>query len=74
MDLAVIEKEAMLLPDTERAVLVDRLLASLNPAVQDQRLQWATEAESRFKAYQNGELAAVDGPQFIAGLRSSLGK
>lgn len=73
MELPVIEKEALLLPDTERALLADRLLASLNGESRDLRQQWVAEAESRLEAYQNGSISAVDGPQTMASLRAQFG-
>lgn len=74
MELPAIEKEALLLPDTERALLADRLLASLNVESSDLRQQWITEAESRLEAYQNGGISAVDGPQTMASLRAKFGR
>lgn len=74
MELPVIEKEALLLPDTERALLADRLLASLNTASSDLHRQWVAEAESRLKAYRNGAISAVDGPQTMASLRAKFGR
>jgi hypothetical protein len=31
MDAVILEKEALMLPDTERAMLVERLLESISP-------------------------------------------
>jgi putative addiction module component (TIGR02574 family) len=70
MDTAVIEKQAMQLPDVDRALLADHLIESLSrvsPALRD---AWVAEADSRLAAYQGGEIAAVDGPKAMAELRS----
>ena len=56
-----IETEIFTLPPLARASLAERLLSSLDTTEQnaiDQK--WATEAEDRLKAYQRGELKAVD--------------
>ncbi len=70
MDLPVLEKEALLLPDAERALLADRLLASLSAESDTIRHQWVAESESRLDAYRKGEIAAVDGPTAMASLRA----
>lgn len=69
MDLSVIEKEAMQLPETERAMLADRLLASLDKSP-DLRRKWVEEAEERIAAYRRGDIEALDGPQAMASLRA----
>ena len=74
MDLPVIEKAALLLPDTDRALLADRLLASLDVSSTALRLRWIAEAESRFDAYRSGLIEAVDGPQAMAALHERFGR
>lgn len=63
MDFPVLEKEALLLSDAERALLADRLLASLSGETEMTRQQWIAESESRLEAYRNGEIKAMDGPR-----------
>ena len=74
MDAAILEKEALLLPDTERAILVDRLLASLSSTATTLHAAWSQEADARMTAFCNGEIQAVDGPQAMAELRSRFRK
>ena len=65
----MIEKEALQLSDCERAVLADRLLASLSrrPAGLDDA--WLREADERMAAYREGRINAVSGPEALAELR-----
>ncbi len=69
MEAVIIEKEALQLSDCERAVLADRLLASLSrkPAGLDD--SWLREADDRMKAYHEGAIKAVNGPEALAKLR-----
>lgn len=69
MDAAIIEKEALRLPDSERAVLTDRLLESLSQTSLELQTAWIQELDSRMEAFRNGKIAAVDGPQAMAQLR-----
>jgi putative addiction module component (TIGR02574 family) len=69
MNLPVLEKEALQLPDAERAHLADRLLASLPSGTEATRQQWITESESRLEAYRNGKIKAMDGPATMTSLR-----
>ena len=74
MDLAIIEKEALQLSESERAVLADRLLASLSKTPTAIREAWIREAEERMQAYRDGKISAVDGPEAMAKLRTRFGK
>ncbi|MFZ4599846.1 MAG: addiction module protein [Terrimicrobiaceae bacterium] len=74
MDAAILEKEALLLPDTERALLVERLMESISPSPSALREAWVREADERMRAFRAGEISAVDGPQAIAELRSRFSK
>jgi len=69
MEAIMIEKEALQLSDCERAVLADRLLASLSrrPAGLDDA--WLREADERMAAYREGRINAVSGPEALAELR-----
>ena len=68
METEVIEKEALQLPDYQRALLADRLLQSITPLSDELEGAWVLESDARFAAYQEGRLAAVDGPQAMAEL------
>ena len=69
MEVIIIERETLQLPDCERAVLADRLLASLSrwPAGLDEA--WLREADERMAAYRVGSIEAVSGPEALAELR-----
>ena len=51
-------EKALALPLKERMELAERILSSIDPSDQIDRL-WAIEAEARIDAYENGELRAV---------------
>ena len=74
MDAAIIEKEALLLPDAERAILADRLISSLETTPQEIRESWLLEANDRMAAFESCEIAAVDGPEAIAQLKARFAK
>jgi len=74
MDAAILEKEALLLPDMERALLVERLMESISPCPSSLREAWVREADERMRAFRDGEISAVDGPQAMAELRSRFSK
>ena len=69
MDAAILEKEALLLPDRERAVLVDRLLESLSRRSSELEAVWIREADRRLEALRKGQIEAVSGPEAMAELR-----
>jgi putative addiction module component (TIGR02574 family) len=72
MEAVMFEKEALQLPDCERAVLADRLLASLSrrPAGLDDA--WLREADERMAAYREGRIEALPGPVALAELRREI--
>lgn len=72
MEAVIVEKEALQLSDFERAVLADRLLASLSqrPAGLDDA--WLREADERMTAYREGRIEAVPGPEAMADLRGEF--
>lgn len=72
MEAIIVEKEALQLSDCERAVLADRLLASLSrrPAGLDDA--WLREADERMAAYREGRIEAVPGPEAMADLRNEF--
>lgn len=74
MDAAILEKEAPLLPDIERAVLVERLIESISPSSSALRKVWIREADERMTAFRDEKISAVDGPQATADLRAKFVK
>ena len=74
MDAAIIENNALKLDGFQRALLADRLLDSIIPVSQNIRESWVAESEDRLKAYQLGEISAVDGPQAMDELKARYGK
>ena len=74
MDLAIIEKEALQLPDTERALLADRLLCSLSQLPERLKDGWIQEADERLQAFREGKINAVDGPEAMANLKARFAK
>ena len=75
MSLASIQKEISHLDPQERAMLIDLLWDSLDEArIKEIEAKWASESEERIDAFDRGELSAVNGPDALQELRSSLGK
>jgi len=75
MNLASIQKEISQLNPTERTMLIDVLWESLDEErIKETEAKWAVESEDRIKAFERGELPAVDGPAALRELRSSLRK
>ena len=72
MEAALIEHEALLLPEAQRALLADRLLQSLGTEDEAVTAAWAAEADRRFAAWQQGEIKDVDGPEAVERIRRSL--
>ena len=67
---AALLKEALTLPETERAELADRLLESLEgPINREIEAAWASEAEDRVEAYRRGEISARPGDEVLAEIR-----
>ena len=69
--LEVLEAEALQLSATERARLVDRLIASLDndPAVED---AWAAEVERRNAEIESGAVSLIHGPEALAKLKAEF--
>ena len=74
MDIAILEKEALLLPEHARAILADRLIESISPTLPSLLDSWIAESESRLDAFQRGEIEAIDGQEALKALRNSLSK
>lgn len=51
--------EALSLPVTDKAELVDQLLSSIDNIDKDIEAEWTTEVESRLDAYEAGKLKAI---------------
>jgi putative addiction module component (TIGR02574 family) len=69
--IEIIEAEALRLSATERARLIERLIASLDvdPGVED---AWAAEVERRNCEVESGKVSLVSGPEAIAKLKASF--
>lgn len=74
MEAVLIEREALGLPESERALLADRLLESLGPKRATFEKEWLNESHERFEAYKLGLLKAVDGREAISTMRTKLGE
>lgn len=74
MDIAILEKKALLLPEHARAMLADRLIESISPNPPSLLDVWIAESESRLNAFQRGEIEAIDGQEALKALRNSLSK
>jgi hypothetical protein len=61
MEAGMIVKEALQLPEGERAMLAERLLESLCRRSVESEAAWLSEAESRMAAFREGSIEAVDG-------------
>jgi hypothetical protein len=72
MDAAIIEKEALLLGEAERAILADHLVESLTRISQERIHAWANESDYRLDAHRLGKLKASDANSVIERLRKKL--
>ncbi|WP_292976693.1 addiction module protein [Nitrosomonas sp.] len=61
-------KDALRLPASDRAALVEGLISSLDQPDPTMDAQWLAEAEDRMEAYRSGELGAVDAERVFADL------
>lgn len=61
-------RQAIALPASERAALVEGIIASLDRPNPSLDALWVKEAEDRLAAYDAGELDAVDANQVFADL------
>ena len=74
MDAIIIEKEALQLPEAERALLADKLLESISRISSETRESWIKESQSRMQAFLEGKVDAVEGPKAIADLQARFKK
>jgi len=73
MDSVLLTEAALKLSPFERAQLIDALWQSLDPAEQDAIDQaWLDESKDRLQAFQQGQLAAVDGETALSALKDQL--
>jgi RNA polymerase-interacting CarD/CdnL/TRCF family regulator len=72
MESVLIEKEAMKLPLVERALLVDRLLQTLDAEKDLSIKAWTEVTEKRLEKFRSGEIEAFDGQAVIESLRKKL--
>lgn len=74
VQLKEIEEKALLLPPTEREVLAERLLHSLdNEYLTDVDEAWIQEAERRYQQYQNDKSRGILGDKVFDNIRRELG-
>jgi hypothetical protein len=73
MDAATIVREALTLTIAERALLVDRLLRTLDMEDAERMDRWGREADQRLESFERGEMTAVEGPSADAAIRKRLG-
>jgi putative addiction module component (TIGR02574 family) len=64
--------EAISLPVEKRTLLVDKLLQSLNPALNDIDKLWAEEAEKRLKEITEGSVKTIPGDEVFSKIRNRL--
>ena len=74
MDVVILEKEALSLPEHARAILADRLIESISLASPKLVKSWIAESESRLDAFKKGEIEAIDGQSALKALRDNLSK
>ena len=67
----LLEAEALQLTATERAHLVERLIASLDvdPVIED---AWAAEVERRNAEIESGAVSLIPGPEAVAKLKAEF--
>ena len=62
-----VERDALSLPDAERAFLADRLLSSLGGEVLGEvDAAWVAEAERRYAGYKEGKRQPIPASQVLA--------
>ena len=65
--LEKVERDALSLPDAERAFLADRLLSSLGGEVLGEvDAAWVAEAERRYAGYKEGKRHSIPASQVFA--------
>ena len=72
MEAAIIESEALKLPEMELAILVERLQEKLSTRRINFLDEHLSESRERFDAFKSGEISSVDGKSFVSQLRNKL--
>ena len=68
-----LERQAQAMTPQEKATLARILIEELDPALDTEVEElWITEAQRRYKAFQNGELEALPGDEVMSRARSRL--
>ena len=72
-DLKECEAQALKLPPKERALLAERLIASLDATddAENERL-WVEEAERRYEEYKKGNISARPAEDVVRDARSTI--
>lgn len=71
--VAELEREARRLPEQDRALLAQHLIASIDPGEDiDAEAAWLEEAERRYQAYRQGKLTAKQADQVFREAKSQL--
>lgn len=71
--VAELEREARRLPEQDRALLAQHLIASIDPGEDiDAEAAWLEEAERRYQAYRQGKLTAKPADQVFREAKSQL--
>jgi hypothetical protein len=72
-DLKTFEAEALTLPVSQRALLAQHLLASLDDVdEQENERLWLEEAQRRYSAYKTGAVSSRDTFEAITDIRGQL--
>ncbi len=74
MKAADLMTEAVSLPLEERALLVDSLLQTLNPADESNAAAWLAVARRRLDDLDSGRVAAIPGADVFERVRQRLGR
>ncbi|MFC1583032.1 addiction module protein, partial [Planctomycetota bacterium] len=68
-----IEEKALNLPESERAVLAEHLISSLeNKYDPDVEAEWIKEAEKRYQAFKAGDITGIPAQEALNKARNSL--
>lgn len=71
--VAELEREARRLPEQDRALLAQHLIASIDPGEDiDAEAAWLEEAERRYQTYRQGKLTAKPADQVFREAKSQL--
>ena len=73
MDSAILANEALKLPPSERAQIIDALWRSFDPAEQDAiDRAWLLESQDRLAAFRAGQLTAINGEEALRAIEDEL--